>query len=741
MTRRSISDTLIHEALVLDAGGALPMGVLEAISDGIRRTRQDRPLLGHFGLVDGLVGARPERGSQGRSRTGVLVMVGALLALVAGMLLLGGGRPGPGPLPSAMSQSPGASSLATPAASLVPFTTSGVAHLVPIGGGELWAAGTRDGIDVPAVWHGTMSGGVWETFGPAGGIIRSIDVLPDGRPIVVIDSGAHPHDDGVWMRADDGAWGRIIDPPVSSDDPVSGLFVAGDGSVWVAYSEGEAALLRNYRVDGRRWSKEARVERPAGGALFAETLDGSIWTGGITDNGLGGLAKCTTTGCEAAIAIDAEIVDLTAAPDGAIAVIVAAPTAEVGVYTARIDELVDGSWTTVAADATSYYSQIEYASDGSLWHLNGDGELQRRDATGSWTTQANSGPPSMFSLSVGSDRVFRWYDREAGPDGSLRQFDPTESPGASSGAAPAPTFEALRCEGGPFGDPFDPLLAPAIDGGVWAVCGTAGIWYGTTGGGIRDAVGPGRVDALALLADGRPVVGFDDGELGGGGGVLVRGEDGGWDRVLDHPARNIFVARDGTVWLSGLGETSPRLWVYRVEGDRWTALRTIDLPAGGERFAEAPDGSVWTGAIAWSYLGGLARCTTTGCQEVLPRPAHIFDVAVASDGRVAVSIAVPTDDQGVFASRIDELVDGSWTTVNEDLYSGDQIAYASDGSLWRQPQGGELQRRDETGTWTTRATAGLLAMFSLSVGPDGAFWWWGLDDQGRGSLQRFDPAE
>jgi hypothetical protein len=367
MTRPTLTDALIREALAPEPGTTAPVGLLASISSEVARTPQRRPLL----RLHGFAAERPAS----RRLTWMAIAAAAMLGLVAGLLLGGGGPPRlqslevqPSPLPADL-----------------PFTAPGQGvHILGVSGDEAWASlvVTRDGRD--GLWHRTAAG--WSRSLPTDetGSVRGLAGLPDGRIVV----GA---DNGIWVGKDDG-WKQV------TPTPSTGVAVDTRGTIWAGESGG---ALRSYREAGGTW-QVADSACPVGVMWVTVAVDGSVWVAGDGYSSISGIARLQGGNCTEVFPLDDAVSysvgALVADGEGRVATVVFDPTQGDVCAGAQIMALQEGSWTSLrrGQDVCTSWNGIAYAPDGTLWaSINGG---LWRFAHGVWSQQRRATLASPVSV-------------------------------------------------------------------------------------------------------------------------------------------------------------------------------------------------------------------------------------------------------------------------------------------------------------------------------------------------------
>lgn len=200
----------------------------------------------------------------------------------------------------------------------------------------------------------------------------------------------------------------------------------------------------------------------------------------------------------------------------------------------------------------------------------------------------------------------------------------------------------------------------------------------------------GRFEALTLPA--KNIYGIASHESG-----LLIGSDAGvlrWNgrtaEVAARPAGNVkqllVSRRDGALVFAG---TESALFLYRVEGGRWTALK--EWKTGGEvlRLAQDPDGTVWAGVSSLGFVRVPYPSATESWEAVTPKTydhrrgfvggESIFHVITGPSGALFVTDRSAyrfeaAGDRFVVEDRF--VIDGQ-----RDVFFGPQAA-SGDGWIW-----------------------------------------------------------
>jgi hypothetical protein len=396
MTRIPIlTDGLLRRAMAPDDELLAPPDLLETIAVGVRRTPQRTGVVEWWTRV-----ATPRRD---RLAWG-LVAGAAILALLAGLVLSGGG---PKPRPAIVE--PTARPAIEPTlqgaitAELV-FREYDFPRLLGVGPDEAWVA-DFDG----RVWHRTVAGWTGPELSGTHDI-RGLARLPDGRIVV---AGDH----GVFVRDDLDRWTEL------SFTPSSAATVDADGTIWVGIDLG----LDVYRSEGGRWSR-SRIDCHAGGQLVAEASDGSVWTGGIGYSGAMGLARWDGSRCDPVFPLGEgvfpEVGGLAAGKNGMIGIGIAIAEPKSATEWSGRTLLWDGTtWSTIRTDDFASPLGLAFDSEGDLYAAGIQGDLHTGDPGGiwryrggTWTQVVEAAIVDLWALSVTPDDTL-WYVARH-PDGS-----------------------------------------------------------------------------------------------------------------------------------------------------------------------------------------------------------------------------------------------------------------------------------------------------------------------------------
>jgi len=200
--------------------------------------------------------------------------------------------------------------------------------------------------------------------------------------------------------------------------------LAPDGRLWVSgMPERGVSTLRVLREADGAWQQDWSGCRTGGNAV-AIAADGSVWTSGITYSSMGGVARAVDGVCEEMRPLGEgrgdEVMDVAAAPSGAVAVHVLDPLVDGMATGGRVLEWLDGRWTErrAGSDLVGLWDSLAYTPDGAMW-ATFDGALHRY-ADGSWeevTTALVQAP-----ISTTADGTV-WYVRADGVVDRLRSGD------------------------------------------------------------------------------------------------------------------------------------------------------------------------------------------------------------------------------------------------------------------------------------------------------------------------------
>ena len=708
--------------------------------------------------------AVPTRGASTRT---VLVALGAGLALIVGVGILGKGAAPPcnPPLPAAIiaatpHATPTPTLRATPeplattepsvtepptAPPLVPrsgtakVTTGSVAvlseprALVPTGIEILltprpYSWGVVDGKGV--VW--AYASGVLTRYDPAARTGRTWTATDDAR--FVASEIAPARSGGVWLvtsstvrRFDGSGFRTAFD--IGGD--VWALADGPDGSLWAATQDGaivHVAGTTQTRIDPPRPSADAFI------TALAVDGSGGIWCGWI--------------------AVDAGVASWVARYDGS---------------TWRVFDATD------AAPLGSGTRTITPFPDGSVWVATDSG-LARFDGTG-WIdlTSVTPTPTSVTSVARGSGGA-TWIVTADPANGAVGVARLDGASGTNVGSwtrwGPADGLPDATQAG-----MFGAWVVPA-KGGILVVAGD-GVYRLSTGtgqsGGRWSRVwpaaapsGPGRVDRLLAVSHDEawaseagavwhfvngawsgPFIGTTssgffrdllrtpDGSVWAAADVngLYRWNGSTWSQVSKATIVSLAIGRDGVVraaWDSGIGVVVRSLY---LDGRTWregasTARVNFEI-AGPIRLAVGRDGTIWVGTTGFfGTQPGLFRYVDGAWAMVYPTggtaPVAVSDLSVAPNGDVWVvgrSVDTVSGQTSVGPSWIARFDGTHWTLPGEATWltranRAAGITAAADGTIWVWSLDG-LARFDGT-RWTRLYET--LSFSAISVAPDGTVW-------------------
>lgn len=709
--------------------------------------------------------AVPTRGPSTRT---VLVALGAGLALIVGVGILGNGAappPGGPPLPAAIiaatpyaTPTPTSTLRATPeplattepsvtdpptAPPLVPrsgtarVTTGSVAllseprALVPTGIETLSAPGPyfRGVVDGKGVVWAYASGALTR-YDPAAGTGRTWTATDDAR--FVAWEMAPARAGGVWLatastvrRFDGSGFRAAFD--IGGD--VTALAEGPDGSPWAA--TGDGAIVH---VAGATQTRIDALPPFADAAITALAVDGSggIWCGWASwaaghTSWVAGYAGSTWRVFDArdAASLGGQIRTITPFPDGSTWV-----ATDGGL--ARFDGTGWTDLATITATPPVSVTSVSPGPDGVPWIASADlanaVSVVRLDGAswtnwGSWTRWGPSDglpdapPPGSDSawvvpakggiLVVAQDGVYRLSTGTGQSGGRWSRVWPAAAPSGPG--------------------TVDRLLAVSHDeawaseaGAVWHFVN--GAWWGpfaiAASGVVRD---------LVRTADGSVWAAADtDG--------VYRWNGSAWARVSSMPTNSLAVGRDGVVRAAGESGLGVVVRSYHLDDRTWregASTAPTSLISWPVHLAVGRDGTIWVGTIGiWGTQPGLFRYRNGGWEMVHPdggkAPVAVSGLSVAPDGDVWVAAqAVHTAaDATSFGSSWISRFDGTrWTLpehatwLSPDPWSTG-IAAAADNTIWAMARGG-LARFDGT-RWTRLYEK--LSFSAISVAPDRTVW-------------------
>lgn len=674
-----LTDDLIRQALAPSPGSAAPVGLVDGIAAGIRRTSQRRTVADRLGVA---APALPSLHLELADRRLGWLLAAAILAALA---------------------------LAAAAVGAWLFRDTSEIRLVPSGVDVLapdtgYSQTVLDGTGVGwAVGPGHVT-----RFDPATGEHRTWTVADDAAfagtdrtPVAGAKAG------GIWMltgsglvRFDGSVFHGPLMLPMPGSEPTA-VDESPDGSLWVAFSEGV------FRWDGARWAffpgadacstlvatgpDEAWAVCRRAVPRVLHLADGS-WEGfePLDERALGGLGAAA----------------MAEGPDGSIWI----AQARYG-----LAHWVDGRFVDLEGPDFPP-DDLQVTMDGDVW-IAGEGRVARR-VGGAWQEVDPPGAEGSEWLAgiaaVGTDLVLA-------TSASIYRYD---------GSGWAPLWTELSV--GPSHPVWSggPLEAVSADE-VW-FADQDGVWHYIDG----RWVGPERpvdmaadsfihsIHDLAVGPDGSVAIATSD-------GVAVRG-DADWTWRWRQASSTVDVAPDGSFWaLSGV-----RI-VHLVETDGRPSTTTAECREWGSSMAVAVDGSVWVGQGGGWGFGGLSRYDGSSCRDVdLPGPTDV--AAVQADPTGGVVIMVPGAGAGISDDLSHYTVlrsdGGEWSTLRELLVSGyaaDVMVVGGDGRVWvadvatvaGDGQPARLEpgiKRYEDGAWRTVTTADMGSR--LSVAPDGTLW-------------------
>ena len=608
---------------------------------------------------------------------------------------------------------------------------------------------------------------------------------------------------------------------LSAPGPYSGAVVDGKGIVW-AYAYGALTRYDPAVGSGHTWtaSDDARFVASAG---IAPAREGGVWLAASST-----VRRFDGSGFPSAIDIGSDVTALTEGPDGSLW----AATQDgfvvhvAGAKQTRIDALrpsADASITTLAVDRSGgiWCGWASWAASSSVsWVARYDGSSWRAfDARD--TAPLGSNVTAITPFPDGST----WFATDKG----LARFDGTGWTDLATITA-TPPVRVTSVSPGPDGVPWiasadlaNAVSVARLDGASWTNWGSwtmwgpddglpgpdaTGTWLDATGTWLADAwivsakgrilvaakdglygwsggsgrsrgrwsrvwpgpgqAGPGEARQVlavshdeAWVSEGGTVWHFLDGAWSGpsaiaaSGGVsdLLRTPDGSvwaasgdglyrstgstWRQVSTSPTASLALGRDGVVRVAvdgGLGGLGVVVDSYYLDGRTWregASTAPTNLVASPARLAVGRDGTIWVGTIAsWGWKLGLVRYVNGGWEMVYPdggkAPVAVSSLTVAPNGDIwMVGQAVDTaDNTRSFGPSWIRRFDGTrWTLPGEATWLSQDtwstgIAAAADGTIWAMAQGG-LARFDGT-RWTRFYET--LSFSAISVAPDGTVW-------------------
>jgi len=525
---------------------------------------------------------------------------------------------------------------------------------------------------------------------------------------------------------------------------VGSIVLSSDNELWAGSWENGIS-----RFDGEQWRQ---VESPGLDIVLAATTDGSIWASDGYEDLAGqykdGSWRTFTT--DDGLPSTEDILKAFAAPDGSLWVGTSWGAGQLGRYDG-------GSWRTYStADGlpNDAVTILAISHDGTLW-LSDESGISRFDGSRSTLVIPASDLQGMV------------IDAAIAPDGAL--WFATYDWGSRTGYGVQRVVDHMRTSFSVYdGLPSNRVTAIHIesDGTVWV--GTDGGVAQYTGESWRayttdDQIAGGEIRSIDVAPDG--AIWFTS--LGGG---VSRLDEAGWqtyteqDGLADNLLWDGTIAADGTAWFG----TWTSGMVSEFDGHVWNSYGTSDgLNTGGYVWtvAAAPDGSVWAGTDS-----GVAHFDGQVWQMYKPTDDGIVlddvrSIVISRDE--TVWIGTYDYEQGGRVARLD---DGSWRVYGQDdgltegeavmvlsiasdgtvfagAYAGlfkfsgstwelvsespgyvNDIAFASDGSMWIATEFDGVSRYDGS-TWQEnyRLGEGLpgFRMQSVAIAPDGAVWFGG----------------
>jgi hypothetical protein len=193
---------------------------------------------------------------------------------------------------------------------------------------------------------------------------------------------------------------------------------------------------------------------------------------------------------------------------------------------------------------------------------------------------------------------------------------------------------------------------------------------------------------------------------------------------LGFPSFFVDVAPDGSVWLSGGGQSGDGLYQlgddrnYEDGGDAWGANRHAHF---------APDGTLWAsgGDSVRTFTGGtwvVRHLSGLGPSDLAVGPdGDAWVVAGLEDGASVLRLA-PTPDAGYSYRPFD-----GWASLTDGNGWPESIEVAPDGTGWLLGGWGDgwLLRYDDQGWQAVDAPTSVLRgseLRDLAAGPDGSLW-------------------
>jgi len=467
--------------------------------------------------------------------------------------------------------------------------------------GRPWIGWVRDvepppppGSPVYSGWLSRYDGSSWTTFDATdaaalGGGVFAITQLPDGAVWVASAAGLARFDGSSWTDAEGpwGTWGASV-------------AAAPDGAIWVAAYDGDEAIIRVARFDGRSWVSYGPSDGLPGPLESAYVIASALPTKDGVYVGTGaGIYRLSDDRWERAWPKASSPMSLSTR---FLRHLLAVSRDELW---AAGDEglwhFERGAWTSEPIDPRhpeGVARALTLAPDGTLWAAGSDGVGYRRD--GRWTI-ADAGEAS--AITVGRDGTV-WVGGGGGEECrvSTLRFDGTAWVSRAVAGCPPESFG---------------LSSLAIDA-------NGALWAGTPG--HRDFAGGCTPAGLA--------------RLDGDGWEAIR-ELGGLE--LANPAI-VGTTRTGDIWVvddptesCNPPELASPVRIARFGGTDWTV---VELPEGFMAdIVVAPDGTLW----AWTDEGDRGPARYDGTAWTFPYDGAGLPwmkvTAVASDGTVFGEIA------------------------------------------------------------------------------------------------------
>ncbi|MEO8085119.1 MAG: two-component regulator propeller domain-containing protein [Ardenticatenales bacterium] len=599
--------------------------------------------------------------------------------------------------------------------------------------GRVWAVGWG-GVTAWDVEEGTS-----RTYTLADGLpslrVAAVAVAADGTPWVGTRG-----DGAAWFGAD-GRWHALSFGDGPWDDDVLSVMADPDGSVWFGTGAGASRWWPDGRVTHYR-SANGEVA----GTVTAMAIDGAgnRWFGtyysGLSVLRADGRWETFRADQGEALSFDL-VIDVAAAPDGAVWVLSAGPSNDSNgpSFPSALDIVrADGTWSSVDLGGRGgdddILRSVAFDGAGKAW-LTSDGGLLMPDGAGGWRPLAPvDGLPTGGMGALAFDTAGRlWAATGAGlaarqPDGAWRTYRGT-------GGLPASTVNAIAIE---------------ADGTVWLGTGGGGLVRRTPDGTMRAFT---TDDGLFGNSVGRAVADPTGGVWFSTGGTTESEDDGGvhhltrdgrltrFARVDGLPSsvvRAIAVDDGGNAWFG----TSTYFYAPSQRRDGGLARRGADgtwrsfgrVLRGGDlnTIALAPDGGVWVGSdvISGAPTESLSYRAPDGGWVPVPLPVtdppadDVYDLTLDGAGNLWV---------GTWGGVFRRAPDGSWTTPQDDpalSFQGSVITMDAVGALWFSAAPGTVRILHPDGTWETITEADGLAPASIeviAVGPDGSMWFAGRE--------------